>query len=736
MKKGVPAAAAAILLTAAALVAVAPQRWTFRTADDFLRGKFDGISISAEGVMTLAPREEKLQGPAEDFYLSFLMTPDGGAYLGTGHEGRIYKIAKDGKAELFSQTTEMDVTCLAVDRKGVLYAGTSPNGKIYKITAPGKPEEFFNPNEKYIWSLFAKEDGGFLAAVGESGGIYEIDAQGAGRMIFKAMENHVLCLKLDRNRDIIAGTGGNGLVYRIGLGGKITVIFETPFEEVRTLAFDLDGNLYAAAGGSPTRGRREDLPGAPATARETGVTVSVSAAGAAGAGTASQVPPLQSQAKVPPMGVAAAREGGALFRIAPDGLAKRVWSSADEMIYSLFWNETDKRVVFGTGPKGRLYTADPDGNATLVIQSGSEQLFELVPVGVRTYILGNNPCSLAILNPDLRAGGEYTGPVLDARMISAWGRISWAADLPAGTVCRFQTRSGNSAEPGASWSDWSPPYQKGEGEAILSPKARFLQFKAHLQAPTGKPGPALSRAELFYLQTNVPPAVNRIDLLPVNDVLLKLPENADVILGLESRKAEDPAKDDDPIRLMVGQRRVQRKGYQAIQWEAEDPNSDALSFTLSVRLEGEKIWRVLEEGWTETTYAFNTINFPDGIYLFKVTASDAGSNPRPQSLSGEKTSRALIVDNTAPAVRNVQAVRESNGLNVSFTAEDAFLAVKEARYLVRPDEWRVVFPEDGIADSRAESYKFRVPLDARADGLLTIVVKDAAGNTAVIKQNF
>jgi len=736
MKKGVPAAAAAILVSATVLLAVAPQKWTFRTADEFLRGKFDGISISAEGVLTLSPREEKLQGPAEDFYLSFLMTPDGVAYLGTGHEGRIYRIGKDGKAELFAQTTEMDVSCLAVDRKGVLYAGTSPNGKVYKISAQGKAEEFFNPSEKYIWSLLAKEDGGLLAAVGEIGGIYDIDGQGAGRMIFKARENHVLCLKLDRNRDIVAGTGGNGLVYRIAVGGRVSAIFETPFEEVRTLAFDLDGNIYAAAGGSPTRGRGEEPSPVPVRARDAEVTVSVAAASAAGAGTASQVPTLQPQTKVPAMGAVTVREGGALFRVSPDGLAKRLWSSPEEMIYSLFWNETDKRVVFGTGPKGRLYTADADGNATLVIQAGSEQVYELVPVGVRTYLLGNNPCSLTILNPDLRSNGEYTGPVLDARMISAWGRIFWEAEIPADSVCRFQTRSGNSAEPGPSWSDWSPPYQKSDGEAILSPKARFIQFKALLTASTGKPGPALSRAELFYLQTNVPPVVNRLDLLPVNDVLLKLPENQDVILGLESRKADEPERGDDPIRVMMGQRRVQRKGYQTVQWDADDPNDDSLAYTLSMRLESEKTWRVLEENWTETTYAFNTVNFPDGIYLFKVTASDQASNPRAQALSGERTSRALVIDNTAPAIRNVQAVKESNGLNISFLAEDAFSAVKEARYLVRPDDWRIVFPEDGIADSRSESYKFRVPLDARADGLLTIVVKDAAGNTAVIKQIF
>lgn len=736
MTKRVPAAAAAILLLAAALAAVAPQKWTFRTADEFFRGKFDGVSVSSDGVLTLAPREEKLQGPAEDFYLSFLMTPDGVAYLGTGHEGRIYKISKDGKAELFCQVSEMDVSCLAVDRKGVLYAGTSPNGKVYKVSAQGKAEEFFNPNEKYIWSLFAAEDGSLLAAVGESGGVYEINPQGAGRMIFKARENHVLCLKLDKNRDIVAGTGGNGLIYRIARGGKASVVFETPFEEVRTLAFDLDGNIYAAAGGAPTRGRREDLPPVSASARDPEVTVSVVAAAQAQAGAASQISAAQPQAKAPSPGAAALREGGALFRVSSDGLAKRLWISPEEMIYSLFWDESGKRVVFGTGPKGRLFTSDPDGNTTLIIQSGSEQVFELVPVGVRTYLLVNNPCALSILNPDIRSSGEFTGPVLDARMIASWGRISWEAEAPAGAVCRFQTRSGNSAEPGQSWSDWSPPYQKGDGEAVLSPKARFLQFKALLTASTGKAGPSLAKAEVFYLPSNVPPVVNRLDVLPVNEVLLKLPDTDDVILGLERRTADGATRSEDPVRILIGQRRAQRKGYQTVQWDADDPNGDTLAYTLSLRLESEKTWRTIEEDWAETTYAFNTVNFPDGIYLLKVTASDLSSNPRAQALTGERTSGTFVIDNAAPAVRNVQAVRESNGLNVSFLAEDAFSPVKEVKYLVRPDDWRIVFPEDGIADGKSESFKFRVPLDARADGLLTIVVKDAAGNTAVFKQVF
>ena len=104
---------------------------------------------------------------------------------------------------VITKVPEMDVFCLAQDKKGNLYAGTSPNGKIYKITEKGKGSAFFNPREKYIWDLIFVDPGVLLAAVGENGGIYEINKEGEGRPVLRAEENHVLCLKVDENKDLI-----------------------------------------------------------------------------------------------------------------------------------------------------------------------------------------------------------------------------------------------------------------------------------------------------------------------------------------------------------------------------------------------------------------------------------------------------------------------------------------------------------------------------------------------------
>jgi len=225
MRKALTVVLISVIFMVFVLQGVVPRKWEIRTFGDFLKGKFDGISVTYEGVLSLSPKEEEIEGPAEEFYLSLLLDSEGVAYLGTGHSGRIYRIDKSGKLEPYFQVPEMDVYCLAQDRRGNLYAGTSPNGKIYKITGKDEGNPFFNPRERYIWDLLFTERGVLMAAVGESGGIYEITPQGEGRLILKAEENHILCLERAGNGDLIAGSGGIGLLYRIRQGKRASVLF-------------------------------------------------------------------------------------------------------------------------------------------------------------------------------------------------------------------------------------------------------------------------------------------------------------------------------------------------------------------------------------------------------------------------------------------------------------------------------------------------------------------------------
>jgi hypothetical protein len=706
------------IFIAQALHGVVPHKWEIRNKDEFIRGKLSGISVSFDGILSLSPKEEPVKAPVEEFYLSLLLTPKGDMFLGTGHAGKIYKMSKSGKVELYFQVPEMDVLCLARDRKGNLYAGTSPNGKIYKITEKGQGGTFFNPREKYIWDLFFIERDVLLAAVGESGGIYQINMEGEGIQILKTEENHVLCVEKDLNEDIIAGTGGTGRVYRISRGKKPSILFESSYEEIRSVALDREGNVYAAAGGRIVSPRElRESPVAAQAKSDVSITVTPSPAQAKKISSSSQMQP------------------GALFKINFRGIAKKVWQSSDELIYSLSWDEAKKKLLFGTGDGGRVYSLDRNEKISLLIQKNSAQVYSLVPFGPKFYMLSNNPPGLSILHPEQILEGEYLSQVIDTQTVSSWGRMDWESEVPSGCNLQFQTRSGNSSRPGATWSDWSPPYQKREGEQILSPEARYLQFKVMFKAQSGKVSPLVRRISLFYLQTNLAPEITKLTMLPPNVVYLKPPVQAEVVWGADTDVSERTKKAAGEKALIVP-KKIERKGFQTIVWEAEDQNGDKLVYSLYIKKEGEEEWRILKEKWTDTIYAFDTMTYPDGVYFLKVVALDTPSNPPGMEQKAEKASRPLVIDNSLPTIKGFRADRNKNKLTVSFAAEDSMSSIKEAQYLIRPGEWISLFPRDGICDSRKESFSVSIPLPAVFDNMITVKVQDSHGNIGVHRQTF
>src|SRR5664279_1543196 len=145
-------AALAAAITAAlqpTALASGTQAWEMNSYSDFLRGRFDGISLSREGRLSLAPKMETVFTSDQPVIWSVAEAPDGTVYVGTGHRGRVYRIDRAGKASLLWTADQPEVFAVAVDRGGVVYAGTSPDGKIYRIE-DGKATEYFAPKTRYI----------------------------------------------------------------------------------------------------------------------------------------------------------------------------------------------------------------------------------------------------------------------------------------------------------------------------------------------------------------------------------------------------------------------------------------------------------------------------------------------------------------------------------------------------------------------------------------------------------
>ena len=95
-------------------------------------------------------------------------------------------------------------------------------------------------------------------------------------------------------------------------------------------------------------------------------------------------------------------------------------------------------------------------------------------------------------------------------------------------------------------------------------------------------------------------------------------------------------------------RKYYRVGYRTVGWKAEDPNEDALRFSVVVEhVDGHRL--PVRKNLDGTQLAVDTTALPDGQYRFEITATDASQNPGSE-LETTATSRWFTVDNTQPVV--------------------------------------------------------------------------------------
>ena len=111
-------------VTAAAAYSGQPVIWETSGRVELLKGDARGVSISDTGRLMLAPKLTEVFNTEQAFVWSSEVDSRGNVFLGTGHDGKIYRVSPDGRGALFYDAAELDVTALAVARDGSLYAGT------------------------------------------------------------------------------------------------------------------------------------------------------------------------------------------------------------------------------------------------------------------------------------------------------------------------------------------------------------------------------------------------------------------------------------------------------------------------------------------------------------------------------------------------------------------------------------------------------------------------------------
>jgi hypothetical protein len=126
---------------------------------------------------------------------------------------------------------------------------------------------------------------------------------------------------------------------------------------------------------------------------------------------------------------------------------------------------------------------------------------------------------------------------------------------------------------------------------------------------------------------------------------------------------------------------------------------------------------------------WDTTTVPNGTYFVRVIASDAPSNSAATALTGELDSSAFDIDNTPPAFSGATARLDGTRTIVTFDVKDDQSPIQRVEYSGDGEEWRAVFPVDGIADSRSEHYEVAIEGRISPRGI-TVRAIDSMNNVA------
>ena len=701
--------------------------WEQSEQDDFEKGTLTKLSLSSDGRLTPAPVLREIQGAGVTFLWTVARDSKGNIYIGGGSVGgsksRLMQVDASGQIKTLADIGGMQIQAIAIDRQDRVYAATSPDGKIYRVTpstgaAASKTEIFYDPKTKYIWCMAFAKSGDLFVGTGEGGEVHRVTAAGAGSVFYRTEEAHARSMTVDANDNVIVGTDPGGLILRISPGGQGFVLYEAPKREVTALVVARDGNVYASVAGNK----------APATAP-----AAIPPTGRNNSGV-----PLQIQGQPPnPMargsaglpvtfadGAPGIPGGSEIYRIEPDGYARRVWVNPVDIVYALALDQNGK-VIAGTGNRGNVYRVEDDRTYTHLLRVAPAQVtgISVAPDG-RMFLVTGNVGELFSLGPEREPSGTIESSVLDAGAFTYWGRMS-TLFKGQGAVA-LETRSGNVSRAQKDWSPWAKLDTLGR---ITSPAARFLQYRATVSGA----------AELYdvtaaYELKNVAPVVELIESTPAN---YRLPGSSGppppnpLTLSLPAIGARSSGSGTAGDSTSTPQLTWAR-GVIGARWSARDENGDALVFKIEIRGDNEAVWKPLRDNIRERYYSWDSTSFADGKYYLRITASDSPSNPPDQTLSSAREGDRFLIDNTPPDITGLTGTRNGSKFNVRFHAKDTWNVLDKAEYSVNGGDWRVVEPTTRLTDSEEHDYRFQTD---STSGEFTVAVRvtDAYANEAVAK---
>lgn len=711
--------------------------WGLVGRDDFLRGKHLGTGVTSKGNLVLVPSVRSLY-QTTDMVPWKMVTVGDNTFVTGWNSKQIIRIGLDGKNDVFFTREGGQVeaiTSLAADVNGNLLIGTWPEQHVVMISPAGKVVNDWQLPGNAIWDLAVTADGRRYVAT-DGGMVYLIrdDKQVPLAVACSVPDKHVVAMVADGD-SILLATSPRGKVYRMGKDNLLRSVYEGK-STITSLAVDKAGNLYVGAS-----------------------------------------PSCQ------------------VIRISPGGLQQEVMRGMGRgNRHILAMRMVGNDLYVATGPAGGIYRvsnpAGQDFEVTSIfaredLRSGAETdgvgpesvMVNALTVNRNGELLVAASTPGQVLKLESRKQGAFLSTVLQTPVVAKWGRLDLQTEEANGQKIAVESRSGNTAVPDGTWSQWSAIAQ--DLSEMTSPPATYAQFRVTMTGTDTSP--SLTYARLFFQSTNQAP-----------------------IIRLTSPKAG-----------------LYWNGTKEIRWEARDPDEDELTYTVFTSADRGKTWQQIiriepEEGkdggdvntedgngeevdgaqeppktakdakaadeakvkpsrkpapkakdepvakdgakpeaaptataekvqepekpakpkkeptgeLKETSVPWDTKTATEGTYLIRVIASDKYAKPTDPK-SAEVISGLITVDNSVPSVKLEDKVYGWETVE-QFVVTDSQSPIVGGKYRIDEGTWTALVADDGIFNRRQELVKMVTPNGdvklIKGEYKLQIQVLDAAGN--------
>ena len=699
---------------------------------DFLSGQTKNIVVDSQGTVQLGRSADTLVEEFENVWsINSIVISGGTVFVGTSPNGGIYKYSLGKLTKIYpeqktektkpdsTQTNDVNdlqaekhlanehIFAMATDLAGRLLAAISgEKAKLLRIEAD-KTEIISEPNDaKYIFAITTDDTGNIFLGTGPEGKLYMLDPLANAKepqLVYDSLDKNILSLSPGPDGSLYAGSDSRGLVYKINPTTKTaTVLFDSDLPEITALLFEPDsenGNLYAAATSAkivqdqtkfaaqqPSAGRPELLT-QPKDASTPQNTLKLEIAN-----TKEKPDDNADQKQPPPPKPPKPTQASYVHKISREGFVTDIFS---ETAVFFCLARHDDNLLVGTGNSAQLFTIDPDlEQQAIIYQDEKASQITAIAVADNDIYLGTaNPAKLIKLTDRFASEGTYTSPLIDAGQPAKWGNLQIKAEIPQGCKVLAASRSGNVKDINdPTFSQWTDPVQVTGPIQLKCPLGRFCQYKLIFKSTDGRQTPLVREVAAA---SSVPNLAPKVELVTVSRI-------------------ETPDK----------------SGVFKIGYKAKDDNNDKLIYKIDFRKIPRTNWIELKDQIEADNFEWDGRTVEDGRYEVRITASDERANTPTTKLNASRISEPVVVDNTAPTIKNYSLSQNGKTVNLKLKISDRLSVIGKLEYTVDSNaEWVGAIPDDLVYDSTQEDFNIVIEDLPAGEHVIAVKISDDLGNT-------